>query len=124
MEIKLVIPKVPMHGRKLMAGKTWRAQWVKKKNEQDEWRWWIRKELAGKRPSGPLSGVRVEVTIYRKVFDKDPDNLVYSLKPLLDALVAEGVIMDDSEKHITIGIPRQVRCLGNEQTVIKISKTG
>lgn len=123
-EIRLVMHKVPMRGRHLMRGKTWQAQHYKKKKEQEEWQWWIKKSIAGQRPAKPLSGVTVYVTIYRKSFDKDSDNLMFSLKPLLDALVAEGVLVDDSERHIRLEKPRQVKCIANPQTQVRIEIGG
>ena len=37
----------------------------------------------------------------------DPDNLIGSLKPVIDALVSCNCLEDDTEKHVSIGEIKQ-----------------
>ena len=39
----------------------------------------------------------------------DPDNLIGSLKPVIDGLRHCGVIEDDTEKHVRIGEIKQIK---------------
>lgn len=39
---------------------------------------------------------------------RDPDNLAAMAKPLLDALVSEGLLVDDDCEHITLSIAARV----------------
>jgi hypothetical protein len=124
-EIQLYLPKVPMRGRKLMEGRTWRAQWGKKKREQGDWQLLIRSKIGAQRPEKPLSGVVIETTIYRrKGFDFDDDNKFMGLKPLLDALVKERIIFDDSSRHVTVAVPKQIKvtCIEDEMTIVVIKE--
>ncbi len=120
--IRLILPKVPMRGRLLMKGRTWQAQHFKKKREQGEWQLLIRTEGRGRLPAKPLSRVVIDVLIHRRTLDRDADNLMYSLKPFLDALKAERVIFEDSAKHVTVNTPRQfkIKDPGAEQTIVVI----
>lgn len=45
----------------------------------------------------------------------DPDNLMHSLKPVLDAIKLQGVIVDDSLKYIEV--PTPVQRVGERQVV-------
>lgn len=124
-EIQLYLPKVPMRGRKLMEGRTWRAQWGKKKREQGDWQLLIRSKIGAQKPEKPLSGVIIETTIYRRSgFDLDDDNRLFSIKPIVDALVKERIIFNDSSRHVTIAVPKQVKvtCAEDEMTIVVIKE--
>lgn len=49
----------------------------------------------GKRPASPLSLARVRVIVHNKL-EPDPDNLVASIKGVLDALQPDGRLQPDS----------------------------
>jgi Holliday junction resolvase RusA-like endonuclease len=51
----------------------------------------------------PMEAVSVELTaVYKVRRRRDPDNVMATLKVLLDALVKAGVLPDDSMGHVTI----------------------
>jgi Holliday junction resolvase RusA-like endonuclease len=84
--------------------------------ERKEFRGWTKlAALAAMADSGhaddyPLKAAIVEATFFVKVRRRrDPDNLIASLKPLLDGLVDAGVLVDDD--RLTIA-PPEVRVFG------------
>ncbi|MBN1253973.1 MAG: hypothetical protein JXA50_01700 [Deltaproteobacteria bacterium] len=123
-EIQLYLPKVPMRSRLLVKGRTWRAQWAKKKREQQDWQLLIRSKIGAQKPEKPLSGVVIETTIYRRDEERDADNLLYACKALWDALKAEGIIFDDSSRHVAIKIPKQIKVTraDEEMTIVVIKE--
>ncbi len=60
---------------------------------------------------GKAKGKR-QITVVRHVKDKrslyDEDNMVGSLKPMIDSLVKEGVFIDDTPKRLQVNKPKQV----------------
>ena len=57
---------------------------------------------------GPAFPFQVKITGTRWGKQKlDPDNLIGSLKPVIDALVWNKVLQDDTEKHVFIGAIKQ-----------------
>jgi Holliday junction resolvase RusA-like endonuclease len=70
--------------------------------EKERWHWLIKGALSkAEKPKKPIEKAIVNITYYFK--DKrrrDPDN--YSGKMLLDPLVREGVLIDDSFSNITL----------------------
>lgn len=70
---------------------------------------------------------KMRVTVERHVpsgrnFIRDDDNLVYSTKPLRDALKRMGYIKDDSRKWLELPMPTQhVSEDGSDYTVITIA---
>lgn len=72
---------------------------------------WIREARLAKR-------VMVRVCLYhRRLYD--PDNLVGSLKPVLDALVNIGYLKGDSRKHIKLQVEQYVS--SNVRTVVQLT---
>ncbi len=72
--------------------------------------WAIRGELNQRPISGPYVGL-TEVQIrfaYKIRRRRDPDNCAGMAKPILDALVAEGLIRDDSSEHIRLVVSAEV----------------
>ena len=64
------------------------------RREKEKWQWLIKTAL-GERPSAPFASAAVTITYhFADRRRRDPDN--YSGKFILDALVREGVIKDDS----------------------------
>jgi Holliday junction resolvase RusA-like endonuclease len=59
----------------------------------------IQKLTLGKRPDRPLTSFQITVTRQSSKF-LDYDNLISSLKPIIDGLKLSGVIKDDSWEYI------------------------
>lgn len=79
-------------------GKTYNYNAYQRKKEH--WHWLIKSAIK-KKPKQPIEKAIVHITYYFK--DKrrrDPDN--YSGKMLLDPLVREGILVDDSFSNITL----------------------
>lgn len=78
--------------------------------------------------TGPLPRApegRYTVTVERIVpsarhFIRDDDNLTYSVKPVLDALTACGLIYDDSREWLDRPLPTQRAVPGTTATVLTI----
>lgn len=72
-------------------------------------RWWRQVTWAVCRAAGvpPLGRASVELHVTppdrRR---RDQDNLVATLKPVLDGLVDAGVVPDDTPEHVEYGVPR------------------
>ena len=97
--MKIVINEIPPSNNKYM-GKTY--NYHSYQEEKRRWHWMIKSALnnVGK-PKKPFEKALVQITYYFK--DKrrrDPDN--YSGKMLLDPLVREGILIDDSFKVVTL----------------------
>jgi hypothetical protein len=84
------------------------GNWQAERRERDHWRsvaeqeaWAMRTAFGPGGPPAPLRRVDIlEVWTYRVARRRDPDNQIAASKPLLDGLVAAGVLADDS--HATI----------------------
>ncbi|MAH45500.1 hypothetical protein CMI37_06705 [Candidatus Pacearchaeota archaeon] len=75
------------------------------------------------RPKQPLDWAHIAITwVAKDKRRRDIDNLMASMKPYLDALVAEGVIADDSADHVTYSL-RYERGT-QEDTIIEINEEG
>ena len=51
----------------------------------------------------------------------DPDNLIGSLKPVIDALVWAGVLIDDTEQYLAIGKFRQEKLKKGEVARLELT---
>lgn len=62
---------------------------------------WVSKNQAGVFGRPRYSGVklRIELRTWRQKL-MDRDNLVGACKPIIDALVTNGILMDDSPEHV------------------------
>jgi hypothetical protein len=60
-----------------------------------------------KRPRTPLDQATVTITSYRKAL-LDPDNLVAGCKPYIDALVTNGVVIDDKPENVCLKIDQAI----------------
>lgn len=98
--LKLVIPALPPSNNKFLGNSHSFRPYLAAKQE---WHWMVRAALSrsGQKPDRPL---RHAVVTLRYFFPdrrrRDPDN--YSGKFILDALVREGVLADDSFGCVTL----------------------
>ena len=72
------------------------------RREKERWHWMIKAALSkAKKPQKPIEKAVVSIRYYFPTRGRrDPDN--YSGKMLLDPLVREGVLIDDSFKAVTL----------------------
>lgn len=95
--MKIVINDIPPSNNQYMGNS---HNFNEYRREKERWHWLIKSALTAK-PKKPIEKAIVNITYYFK--DKrrrDPDN--YSGKMLLDPLVREGVLIDDSFKVVTL----------------------
>ena len=89
--MKIVINDIPPSNNEYM-GKTY--NYAVYQREKQRWHWLIKAAIKEK-PRKPLNKAIVHITYYFKNrIRRDPDN--YSGKMLLDPLVREGILIDDS----------------------------
>lgn len=103
MSIKIVINEIPPSNNKFMGNS---HNFNIYRNIKEQWHWLIRAAIREK-PKEPFEKAIVEIKYYFP--DKrrrDPDN--YSGKMLLDPLVREGVLADDSFKNIQLVLSADV----------------
>ncbi len=89
--------RVPRGANKLL-----RAHWAVRRREEKAWRILIR-SVCGRPQARVEARVRLEVTVKRPRL-QDPDNAHASLKPVLDALVSEGWLKDDSSEWLDLAM--------------------
>lgn len=95
--MKIVINEIPPSNNKYM-GKTYNYHQYQK--EKEHWHWLIKCAIK-ERPKKPIEKAIIHITYYFKdKRSRDPDN--YSGKMLLDPLVREGVLIDDSFSVVTL----------------------
>ena len=100
------IPRIPKSANKML-----RAHWAQRRQDQESWREHVRKSC-GRRRRRFEGKVRLSIMVYRRT-RQDPDNAYASVKNLLDALVKEGWLEDDSPKLLSLRVgereePRKV----------------
>ena len=101
--MKIVVHRIPPSNNKYM-GNSHNFNLYRK--EKKEWHWLIRAALT-ERPKRPLERAVVHIKYYFKDRRRrDPDN--YSGKMLLDPLVREGVLQDDSFNNIELRLSADV----------------
>ena len=97
--MRIIIDDIPPSNNKYMGNS---HNFNEYRREKERWHWLIKVALSKKeKPKKPLEKAIVNITYYFK--DKrrrDPDN--YSGKMLLDPLVREGILKDDSFKEIVL----------------------
>ena len=97
--IKIVINDIPPSNNKYMGNS---HNFNAYRREKERWHWLIKSALSkAEKPKKPIEKAIINITYYFK--DKrrrDPDN--YSGKMLLDPLVREGVLIDDSFEVVTL----------------------
>ena len=90
------------------------------RRKKEEWHWLIKAALK-ERPSTPIKKAIVSITYFFKDNRRrDPDN--YSGKFILDPLVKEGVLSDDSFDVVTLKIQKGEACRDNPHTVIEVTE--
>ena len=95
--MKIVINDIPPSNNKFM-GKTYNYNVYQRLKEN--WHWLIKGAIK-ERPQKPLNKAIIHITyFFRDKRRRDPDN--YSGKMLLDPLVREGILADDSFDNITL----------------------
>lgn len=85
-----------------------RQFWVKRTKEQKRWRWLVRAaRLEAKyHPTAPIEKARVTVTRHgRRILDTD--NLYGGVKGLVDLLVKEGILANDTPDHVELVMRQQ-----------------
>ena len=89
--------------------------------EKKRWHWLIKSALKEK-PKKPIEKAIVKITYHFKTnHRRDPDN--YSGKMLLDPLVREGILIDDSFKVVTLVLSAE-HDKNNPRTEIEIRSVG
>ena len=112
---RLTIPRVPLSPNKLL-GKHWSAKAKEKKLWNDEI-WlavgtrWVRFEATGKR--------KVTITLYN-ARQYDRDNAWASVKPILDAMVALGLLVDDASSYCELQVLQEKSTRKDKRTVIQV----
>lgn len=91
-ELTLSIPMVP-----LALNKTLRAGKWKNHKQNLQWDAYISAFVCGKKPPLPLEHAVISLQRY-SARTLDYDGLVGSMKPVVDALVTNGILKDDSWK--------------------------
>lgn len=97
--IELVLP-LPTPSMNML----WGHHWAKKARMRKQWGWMVRAERLRLQKLGPLPSAMklpAQVTVDRygpRVIDRD--NAIGGSKMLIDALVAEGFLIDDSPSHL------------------------
>ena len=95
--MKIVINDIPPSNNTYM-GKTY--NYAVYQREKQRWHWLIKCALK-ERPKKPIKKAIVHITYYFKnKIRRDPDN--YSGKMLVDPLVREGILEDDSFAAVTL----------------------
>lgn len=107
------IPRSPNGPRGLL-----RMHWAARKRYNELWRAHVRSQIQSTQQP-PEGKQHVFISQMRKR-QLDPDNLVASCKPILDALVHWGLIADDDGKHIELSC---MQVTGREpMTIIQVGR--
>ena len=89
------------------------------RREKERWHWLIKAAIK-ERPKEPIEKAEVKITYYFKDRRRrDPDN--YSGKMILDPLVRERIVIDDSFEHITLKLSAEVD-KSRPRTEIEVTK--
>lgn len=99
--IKIIIDEIPPSNNQYLGNS---KSFNYYRREKERWHWLIKSALQKvKKPEKPLEKAIVKITYYFKdSHRRDPDN--YSGKMILDPLVREGVLKDDSFDNIELHI--------------------
>lgn len=111
--MKIVINEIPPSNNKFI-GRNVRWQY---QDEKTRWHWLIKSAIQCK-PAKPFKKASVKITyFFKNNIRRDPDN--YSGKMLLDPLVREGILQDDSFNNIELILKSYVD-KANPRTEIEI----
>ena len=95
--MKIIVQDIPPSNNEYMGNS---HNFNKYRNEKQKWHWMIKAAIK-KKPAKPYVKATVELLYFFKTRVRhDPDN--YSGKFILDALVSEGILKDDSFNNITL----------------------
>ena len=112
---KYIINDIPPSNNQYMGNSN---SFRKYSKEKEKWHWLIKAALRHK-PINPLDKAIVKITYFFKDNRRhDPDN--YSGKFILDPLVKEGVICDDSFKVISLKLEQGGVDKNNPRTEIEV----
>lgn len=115
--VKITINDIPPTNNKYMGNS---HNFNEYRREKERWHWLIRAAInkEAQRPKEPLQKAIVNITYYFKdKIRRDPDN--YSGKMILDPLVREGILEDDSFDVVTLVLDGRVD-KDNPRTEIEI----
>lgn len=118
-EVSMVIERVPLSPNKILG-----RHWSFKYSDKQDWRnrifvaqpKWVRDQFRGKRPA------TVEFNVVFPKRQLDPDNLIASLKPVIDSLKACGYIWNDSHDWLELKATQDIvsRAKGMPRTEIRV----
>ena len=94
---KWKIPRVPKSANKML-----RSHWGARRRDEESWREHVRR-ACGRRKRRFRRKVRLSIIVHRQR-RQDPDNAQASVKNLLDALVREGWLADDSSEFLSFTV--------------------
>lgn len=99
--------------------RVWGGHWSKKHELRKRWAWLVRAARLQAKVFDPPNYPRAKLTIERFGGKHlDHDNFVAGTKPMMDSLVKEGFIVNDSPSHIST---TYVQHVGKQRgTVIRI----
>lgn len=75
------------------------GSWQQSAAERKKWKAKVARELAGMAPTRPFTKIRVTFIRLSSV-EPDYDGLVHGFKPVRDALVKFGFVVDDKNKNL------------------------
>lgn len=111
----IIVNDIPPSNNKFI-GRNARFAYEKAKTE---WHWLIKSAIKNK-PVKPFEKAVVKITYYfANKIRRDPDN--YSGKMLLDPLVREGILQDDSFNNITLVLSAEYD-KNNPRTVMEVEE--
>ncbi len=91
-----------LEGAPELPNKIGKRHWTVIAKHRRAWRTWVVLAARGKQPPRPLQRASVKLEIWRKR-RTNPDNLVASVKPLIDGLQPGGVYTRGNRRYPTIG---------------------
>lgn len=115
--MKIVINDIPPTNNKYMGNS---SNFNIYRKEKEKWHWLIKAAIK-KRPAKPYKKAEVTITYYfKQERRRDPDN--YSGKFLLDPLVREGILIDDTFDNVILTIKKGGIDKRNPRTEIHIKE--
>lgn len=115
--VTIEIPDIPPSNNRYIGRGSKKEQIVDYQDKKAEWAWLV-KAAVRKRPKAPFERATVHITYHFKdARRRDPDN--YSGKFLLDGLVNEGIIKDDSFECINLRLKGIQKCK-SKSTIIEV----
>lgn len=114
--ITLEIPRIPPSPNNLLG-----AHWRHRAKNSELWRQEVWLALYQSKAVPPAPYPRAQVSIDRRSRGQlDPDNLVGSVKPVIDALRYAKVLLDDSPAHLELKVTQTQHSKLPPRTLIKI----